>query len=235
MNEQGEKALAYLSGDLFTNSSLIQVIRRGTARLIHVEKEGILLYDTVSHVYMLSAEYGPVPCSWLADVGQACSIFTVTDRAFVPIIQKTCHLEHASECMQFVFDGNQALPLRRILKITEPTQAELGVIIDHYDLISREEILKINARHELFAGHDCTGHMVGFVGSHLEGSMGLLLVFPAYQRRGYATELECFLIDWFIQKGRIPFCQVICGNRKSEALQQKLGLKKASKKVYWFF
>ena len=63
----------------------------------------------------------------------------------------------------------------------------------------------------------------------------LIQVFPKYRRNGCASELENFMINHFIKKELIPFCQVEEGNEKSMKLQKKLGLKESDKVVYWLF
>ena len=83
--------------------------------------------------------------------------------------------------------------------------------------------------------HDHSGEMVGFVGKHLEGTMGILEILPKHRRKGYGTELEKFMINHVLEKGITPFCQVESGNEKSFKLQLKLGLKESSKRVYWLF
>nr|WP_279309963.1 GNAT family N-acetyltransferase [Romboutsia sp. 1001713B170207_170306_H8] len=109
----------------------------------------------------------------------------------------------------------------------------MDIIKKNYDKITDEELEEINKLHNLYVGYDKSKNMVGFIGSHLEGSMGILEVFPQYRRNGYASELERFMINDFIRKGMIPFCQVEVNNEKSIRLQRKLGLKESEKVVYW--
>ena len=77
--------------------------------------------------------------------------------------------------------------------------------------------------------------MVGFIGQHLEGSMGLLEVLPQYRKNGYGMELEQTMINYMLEKGLIPFCQVEVTNEKSLRLQKKLGLTISREQVYWLF
>lgn len=80
-----------------------------------------------------------------------------------------------------------------------------------------------------------SGEFVGFIGRHPEGSMGLLQVFPEYRRQGYGEELESFMINRFLEEGRVPYAHIIVDNEKSMNLQKKLGYEVADKKIYWLF
>ncbi|MBR0514478.1 MAG: GNAT family N-acetyltransferase [Clostridia bacterium] len=70
---------------------------------------------------------------------------------------------------------------------------------------------------------------------HLEGSMGLLYIFPEFRRRGYATELEKAVIAKTLQEGYTPFCQIEKSNSASMALQRKLGLAISDRLICWMW
>ena len=45
--------------------------------------------------------------------------------------------------------------------------------------------------------------LAGFMDMHTEGSMGLLEIFPEYQRQGLATELQKDMINFILGGGSI--------------------------------
>lgn len=77
------------------------------------------------------------------------------------------------------------------------------------------------------------GKLVGFIGRHDDGSMGMLEVFGQSRRHGVGSALERFLITFVMTYGRTPFCDVFTDNPASLALQQKLGLTAASDYTFW--
>lgn len=77
------------------------------------------------------------------------------------------------------------------------------------------------------------GKLVGFIGKHAEGSMGLLEVLPAWRRQGVGERLERFLIARELEQGNLPYCHVFTDNHVSLALQRKLGLTLAEGSVIW--
>ena len=66
--------------------------------------------------------------------------------------------------------------------------------------------------------------LAGFAGFHDDGSMGMLEILPPFRRRGYAAQLEAFLIAAALKESRTPYCHVVDGNEASLHLQRKMGL-----------
>ncbi len=75
--------------------------------------------------------------------------------------------------------------------------------------------------------------LAGFIGRHVDGSMGMLTVFDAYRRRGVGEGLEAFMINYVMTFGRVPFCDVYTDNEPSLRLQKKLGLKESARYTFW--
>ncbi len=69
------------------------------------------------------------------------------------------------------------------------------------------------------------GELVGFVGEHPGGSMGMLEVFPEHRGRGWGEALERAKIEDQLARGLRPWCEVWPENRDSLRLQRRLGLK----------
>ena len=111
---------------------------------------------------------------------------------------------------------------------------DCSVVTATYDLVSPEELRRIVKRRKLLLGHD-RGNPVGFIGEHLEGSMGLLYVFPEYRRHGYAVALEKAMIARTLKEGFIPFGQVEKGNHASLALQKKIGMTVSDNLICWMW
>ena len=79
------------------------------------------------------------------------------------------------------------------------------------------------------------GRTVGFIGEHLEGSMGLLFIFPEFRHRGYAMALEKRYMAKMMGEGRIPFGQVEKKNQASLALQKKIGVTRSRRLSCWMW
>lgn len=95
------------------------------------------------------------------------------------------------------------------------------------------DYIKSRIERELLYGAFVDGKIVGFIGKHCEGSIGMLYVDDAYRRMGIAMDLENFMINKGLEEGQTPFGQVIIGNDASYSLQLKNGLYMGDKKWYW--
>jgi len=67
------------------------------------------------------------------------------------------------------------------------------------------------------------GECIGFIGTHSEGTMGMLEILPEFRRRGYGEALEESLVNMYIDQGRIPYCHIFETNEASLSLQRDMG------------
>lgn len=119
------------------------------------------------------------------------------------------------------------------LFIVPLTEDDLPVVREAYGLLDEDVILRHLCDGRVWGGYDARGDLVGFIGEHDEGSMGMLEVFPAYRRRGYARALEAALMNALHAAGRTPYCHVDPANRASIALQRTLGLTRVGSTQCW--
>lgn len=220
-----------LEGDALSGAGLLQVLRRGTGELLRADEDGVLVRDTVSGVYLLDEFRAGGVRGWMRDLPLWLTM-AVGDSALACAVGAEQNAEWIVECDQYIYQGT-CPPESGSLRIDTVTPVELDEAAKNYEFLTRAELEQTADRGELFAGHDASGGMVGFAGSHTEGGMGILKIFPPYRRRGYAAELERFMIRHFMQRGLIPFGQVKTDNAASAALQRKLGMTKAPQGAYW--
>lgn len=96
------------------------------------------------------------------------------------------------------------------------------------DFYKREMILE----HKVFGIFD-DDNLMGFIGEHHEGGMGMLEILPEYRRKGLGYILESFMIDRALSSGRNAYCNVLVGNTGSIALQEKLGMTRTELTTWW--
>lgn len=138
-------------------------------------------------------------------------------------------------CVQVVYEKKTPVAVSTELTIRHPDEADFPKFAESYELADSEAELRADFSREDFLGGYLGAELVGYAGLHGEGSMGLLHVFPAYRRRGYAEALYGTLINNQLKKGRLPFAQIIEGNDASLALQRKLGFTVAREPVFWLW
>lgn len=126
------------------------------------------------------------------------------------------------------------LDVKEELEISQLKGNDLEMILEHYNKLSNGEIETLLKNENLFGGYK-NGKLIGFIGNHLEGSIGVLEVFPQYRRLGYGAMLESYIVNLMLEKGLIPFAQIETNNKKSLALQHKLGFSISKDRLYWMF
>jgi tRNA (guanine37-N1)-methyltransferase len=77
--------------------------------------------------------------------------------------------------------------------------------------------------------------LCGIIGTHAEGSIGLLEVEPAFRSMGMGRALEAYMINKMLAEGRIPYGHVVVGNDASDTLQKRLDLEVSDGTVSWLF
>jgi ribosomal protein S18 acetylase RimI-like enzyme len=225
----------YLSKNALLYAGLIQVINRNTAQILEKSEQGIFLRDTVGNACMLATENEELGLHWLkAHEDLKYDLLVVFQHSLVEYAKKQYGLNSEMDCFQAVYTQPNPPVLNGSIQIREATPKDIWMFAEHYQFFDEEEISYLIQHGELFVGEQ-DGKTVGFVGQHLEGSMGLLEIFPEFQGKDYGTELEKHMIIRMLEKGQIPFCQVDVNNFKSLKLQKKLGLSISKEHMYWVY
>lgn len=212
-----------------------KVLRRGTAEILERDDDGIFLFDTVSEAYMISSTDSGKAAQWiLRHSDRNYKLLVASGDSIADFIKEKLSFQNVLKCYQLIFSGEKPKLPKTSLETRHAAEEDLDFILAHYDILSREELTKIITRRKLIMGL-LNGKPVGFVGEHLEGSLGILYILPEYRKQGFAAYLEKYQMNEMLRDGYIPFGQVEVGNEKSLNLQKKLGFKECSGFVYWFF
>lgn len=77
--------------------------------------------------------------------------------------------------------------------------------------------------------------LCAFMGVHDQSSMGILEVKPAYRHKGLAVALIHQVVGMQMDRGRIPYGEIVKDNEASIQLQKKAGLEVSKELTYWYF
>lgn len=213
---------------------LDRVLRRGTGEVLEENERALFVYDTRSGAYLLACE----------DRDEALRVLDRhADRDYRLLMVSREEIGRAAferygfadrlVCFQAAWYGDKPAPGSG-LSVRTADEGDLPLLLENYDLISPEEMKRLVGLGNLLLGYD-GDRLVGFIGEHLEGSMGLLYVFPEQRRRGYAEALEKLYIARTMEKGFLPFGQVETDNPASLALQRKLGMTLSERPICWMW
>ena len=104
---------------------------------------------------------------------------------------------------------------------------------EHYSEIGTSEYVSERIHHGAVYGAFYDEKIVGFIANHEEGSIGMLYVLPEYRKRHVAMALETYCMNLAVERGEIPYGQVVLGNEASIRLQEKMGICFAKGTIVW--
>ena len=213
---------------------LDRVMKRGSGEIIANPEDTLLIRDSISGGYLLACKDMTTGISLLDQyVGQECNLLMVSDYALGLATFERYGFSEKLECYQVAYYGEKP-PVNTVLDVRAADEGNLGMLIENYHLVSPEELEKLVERRSILLGY-CQDQLVGFIGEHLEGSMGILYVFPEYRNRGFGTALQTHLIAKTMDEGFIPFGQVEKDNLKSLGLQKKIGMTQSDNLTVWMW
>ena len=213
---------------------LDRVLRRGTGKILEETEDALFLYDTVSKAYFLACEDITLGLSILDGYAdEYLTLLSVTDIDLGRAAFQRYGFSDRLECYQAAWYG-QPPETDPEISVRTAGREDLPLLISTYDLISPEEMEQVVERGSMLFGYR-RERLVGFIGEHLEGSMGLLYVFPEFRRQGFGAELEKICIAKTMEKGFVPFGQVEKDNRASLDLQKEIGMTVSDRLLCWMW
>lgn len=227
---QTEQALAYLQQhDAVFHIDMLEAIRRGLFAVVAAEDTGVLLQEPQHKACMLTVEDSQTAFRFLDMLGSA-SMAVAHQPFYLDEIERRFGLTVHLECHQAAWLGGDTLPLPdspftlRILDETfAPTVQQM-----YSNPVGLDYILDRLGNRAMLGAFD-GDTLAGFIGTHFEGSIGLLEVAPAYRRQGLATAL----IHEELRKGHVPFSQFEVSNHASRKLHEKMGMSISEKTMFW--
>lgn len=227
------EAMKYLEDKYVSHIDMIEIINRGTAKIIAVESDGLLILDNNSGLYILSSESIKTG-SKLIELIVDPKLIAVHQRFLIELLVDRFKLKHTMSTFQNVWTEKE-IPMiyvenirTKILDINY--ENEISSLYSH--TIEKNYIYGRLKNNEMI-GAFYNNALVGFIGLHEEGSMGMLEIKEAYRNKGIASLLISELIKFQIDRGRIPFSQFELDNISSRNLHMKMGFKISEGLIYW--
>ena len=181
---------------------MTESLRRGAGRLLYDGDEGSLVLSTDGTFLLSDIQDGALLCEKIRTLCPAApKLFTVKSDDAAAALMREFSLHDSMRCTQWVYEKAASV-------YHDGDGAYIRNRIEHGALFGVFE----------------SDALAGFAGFHDDSSMGMLEILPPFRRRGYAAQLEAFLIAAALKEGRTPYCHVVDGNEASLHLQRKMGL-----------
>lgn len=226
---------------------MIELINRGRARIVYHDADEILLRDIVTGIYFHTRMSGVPQMEWKLPLKLAkddrIECIAIHQREMVPFMEKYFHLKTDMECIQGAYTRREKLPVRGLygpdgrgengFSIRTLTEEFIPFVAEHYSEIGSPEYVTERILHGAVYGAFYEEKIVGFIADHEEGSIGMLYVLPEYRKRHVAMALETYCMNLAVERGEIPYGQVVLGNEASIRLQEKMGICFAKGTIVW--
>ncbi|MCD8326518.1 MAG: tRNA (guanosine(37)-N1)-methyltransferase TrmD [Lachnospiraceae bacterium] len=173
----------------------------------------------------------PLPDSSSADLKGR--LFCVCQQEIIPLLRQRYQTTEVRGCCQAYYTRGVPLPVRKDLEIRRlDLSFEEEIFREYHELVTLKELREHLSDGDMY-GAFVENQLAGFIGTHFEGALGMLYVFPEFRRRGIAAALEAYMINEALLRGEIPFGQIFEGNEASLQLQKKLGLNVTDMILWW--
>lgn len=227
-----EEVIRRLSANKRHNIHMMECLSRGRGEiLVHDEDGNLLIYDRGCRLCMLSAK-NPAGAQKLMEAMPHETLAAVTSQEFLNELLCACMgFEMRCECRQACYTQRNPLPVRH-KDIRLLGTAHLDYLAGHYEHEDREYLAE-RIRAKALWGAFLGDWLVGFAGSHTEGSLGILYVEESCRGQGIGISLEAFCINRHLELGYVPYGHIYVDNEASLRLQERLGLYLSKESIWW--
>ena len=228
--ERRSRALQVLEGAPLRAFALAEEIRRGVAQVLFADEGCVLARVTDGNqvIYAPDHELGLAVLGSLSEP----TLVTVCEPGLQRAVMDLMGFDVVDPYHLCVYQKDR--PAKVAAKLAEgirPLSVEFAdQVREHYAFAQwlaageLEALLAKGAFFGAFEGEGDSQELVGFVGEHPEGSIGMLEVFPGHRRRGWGRALEATKINACLELGQTPWTEVYPYNKASLKLQKSLGL-----------
>lgn len=224
----------YLQKDPLLYIAISQSIKRRTAKILYAQKDGLLLLNIPSGDYHLSAENEQTLAALLPLVAPGHGLILYQPQYQELLAELGYRCARTPILLSAYLEPDITIPYIKGLRCRLLSDEYLPAVIEHYTLIPNPRYLQ-ERLHSGIIGAFYYGELAGFAGTHDDGSLGMLEIFPQFQRKGFGSALTCHLTNLELRKGHIPYGYCFADNHASIAMQKKIGFTFASKPILMLY
>ncbi|MGG0720528.1 GNAT family N-acetyltransferase [Robertmurraya massiliosenegalensis] len=225
-------ALRYLNKNVLHHINMIESIKHHQARVIRADIHGVVMFDVPSETYMISCDSLEDYKRLLQDIDEIreCEVFQSWAKSYV---QEKYHLIHRDTYYQAAFFKEHLSTIQSPrLEIRSLDANDILLVKKYYPANDPSYVIQRLQEGTLFGGF-LNNDVIGFIGIHDEGSIGLLVVVEKYKRKGYGLALLDFIIQHYLENNRVPYSQISHTNQASILLHQKVGMEISKDVIEW--
>lgn len=234
--QEKQKIIQQLSNKKRDNIHIIELLKRGNGNIIYAKDNNYLIYDNGSGAYLITIQHPENQLGVLKEmfalIPKDAKLF-VTSQEFIntPLMECFPSISRNHPCYQASYTKRESLPVQyKDIRLLDEKQ--LDYVLANYATESPNYVKERLANRALY-GAFLEEKIVGFIGVHNDGGIGLLFVDENYRNRHIGTSLEAFLINKQKDVGWTPYGAIYNDNQTSLKLQEKLGMNISNTCIWW--
>lgn len=182
---------------------MTESLRRGAGRLLYNGDEGSLVLSMDGTFLLSDMLDGVLLCEKIRTLCPAApKLFTVKSADAATALMREFSLHDSIRCTQWVYEKSEP-PCPVTADIRPLTQEHAALVASVYH-DGDGAYIRDRIEHGALFGVFESDALAGFAGFHDDGSMGMLEILPPFRRRGYAAQLEAFLIAAALKEAARP-------------------------------
>lgn len=210
---------------------MTESLRRGNADVLLDRPDGVMLFDRRAKAHMLAAGT-PEAAGEMASKIEDPSLLVAHDPYTRRLLAERFSFPEILGVVQAAYRKKEIdVPAADVRPLD---MSHCAFVRAHYSSVDDEGYIEERLRADDMYGVYVDGALAGFMGTHAEGSLGLLEILPEYRRRGLGEALERYVTRVHLSRGWTPFAQIESTNLPSQALHRKLGFEISDECLYWF-
>lgn len=223
--------ITLLADDEVLNITLLESLRKHNAEMIVADRRCIIARDRPSNTLLIRATEWPVLEHALASFSEPCAVLLLSND-MAALMSRRFGLIPRAVYKQALYCGSSLLkPASSV--VLKSLDSNDQVLVDHnYPSRDRDYLNTRLASHNLWAGY-VDEQLIGFIGIHDDGSIGLLYVLEAFRQRGFGTQLLTAMTAYFLARQWRPYSQIVTTNSASLRLHEMVGYTLSSANVTW--
>lgn len=234
-----DSIIRYFKTDPALYAEMRTVYQRGNCDILYEENDGLLLYDHTCKEYLASAKTMAGARDILLKLPMDYETLIIHDDIFLQLENKEFKYQEKLCFYNFIYEKRALYKIADNNLSFKPLDEQyLPQIKKHYRVkaLCNDQYLKARIKDGML-GAFFKDELVGFIGRHDNGAIGMLEVFDDYRGKHIGTLLQMMYTNKLIKNKdtSIIYTQVQVDNEISMHLQEKLLLKRASHPTYWYF
>ena len=223
--ERQTKALEVLEGAPMAAFPIREIIKRGTGEVLFAD-EGCVLVETPYGLQYIYATNRPLARRVMRAMTRPDTVMAALGPEIVRDAKRVVGFDETSPCHLAVYEDAKPIeePHARDIRVLDVSHRdEVLAHYSHPEYLVGVELDELLSSGKMLGGFE-DGDLVGYIGLHGDGALGMLEVFLGHRRQGWGRALEAAYINRQLEQGFTPWGQVWPSNVASIRLQESLGV-----------